>query len=73
MSSAGQSVWILTIPVFSGHGDTLWGPQALSGVAGCKSFQCSTDSVTADLQTSSGIIIMTETVHWELHGVGFHG
>lgn len=63
MSSAGQSVWILTLPVFSGDGDTLWGPQVLSGLAECKGFQCSTDSVTADLQTSSVIIIITETVH----------
>ena len=35
--------------------------------------QLSAESITADLQTSSGLQISSRAVRRELHGIGFHG
>lgn len=39
----------------------------------CKSLQCSADSITAQLQTSSGIKINRKTLCPEPNGIGLHG
>lgn len=39
----------------------------------CKSLQCSADSITAQLQTSSGVKINRKTLCPEPNGVGLHG
>lgn len=35
--------------------------------------QCSVDFIAEDLQTSTGINVITKTVWRELHGMGVHG
>lgn len=67
---------LLNIPpsVLSGllQSRSVWAPQQLIHKFSVQSHKHLADSVTADLQPSSGINISIKTVHGELHGMGFH-
>lgn len=54
------------------HKVTEPGRQVLRRIV-CKSCQRSAGSIIAEFQTTSGINISTNTVHWEVHAMGFHG